>query len=174
MMGERLKKITLRFTRNVSVGTTTRVAFMAKLDARVGGRIKVGEGCQILEYAMLLAYGGTIEMGNECSVNPFSILYGHGGLKIGNKVRIAAHTVIIPANHVFNDRERLITDQGQVKRGVTIEDDVWIGAGVRILDGVKIAKGCVLAAGAVVAKSTEAFGVYAGVPARRISERHSA
>ncbi|NMC13019.1 MAG: acyltransferase, partial [Chloroflexi bacterium] len=49
--------------------------------------------------------------------------------------------------------------------------DVWIGAGVKILDGVVVSKGCVLAAGAVITHSTEPYGVYAGVPARRIKDR---
>lgn len=57
---------------------------------------------------------------------------------------------------------------------VIINRDVWIGANVTILKGVTIEEGCVIAAGAVVTKSTEAYGVYAGVPARRIAERFKA
>ena len=52
-----------------------------------------------------------------------------------------------------------------------IEDDVWIGANCTILDGVRIAKGCIIGAGSVVSKSTEPFGIYAGVPARLIKKR---
>jgi acetyltransferase-like isoleucine patch superfamily enzyme len=36
------------------------------------------------------------------------------------------------------------------KTGVTIGDDVWIGAGAIILPGVQIGDGAVVAAGAVV------------------------
>ncbi|MEZ4484842.1 MAG: DapH/DapD/GlmU-related protein [Syntrophotaleaceae bacterium] len=38
-----------------------------------------------------------------------------------------------------------------------IGDDVWIGAGVRILDGVRIGKGSVIGAGAVVAKDVPGY-----------------
>lgn len=49
--------------------------------------------------------------------------------------------------------------------------DCWIGAHSIIKCGVKIADGCIIAAGAIVTKDTEPYGVYAGVPAKRIKER---
>lgn len=89
---------------------------------------------------------------------------------IGNGVRIAAHTVIVPANHGI-DASTPIFEQPETKLGIAIEDDVWIGAGVRILDGVRIGRGCVIGAGAVVTRGTVPFGIYAGVPARQIGTR---
>ncbi|MBP2237136.1 acetyltransferase-like isoleucine patch superfamily enzyme [Sinorhizobium kostiense] len=120
---------------------------------------------------MLIPYGGAISIGDDFSLNPYSVLYGHGGLNIGNSVRIAAGCVIVPANHVFNDPHTAIRNQGLTKLGIAIEDDVWIGANVTILDGAHISRGCVIAAGSVVRGRTESFGVYAGVPARMIGRR---
>jgi acetyltransferase-like isoleucine patch superfamily enzyme len=54
--------------------------------------------------------------------------YGHGDFTVGDDVRIAAHVVVIPANHGIAEAE-LIRRQPLSKRGVTIEGDVWIGAG---------------------------------------------
>ena len=54
---------------------------------------------------------------------------------------------------------------------VTIEKDVWIGANVTILKGVTVAEGCVIGAGTVLTKSTHPYGIYVGVPGRRVSER---
>lgn len=155
----------------VHVGFGTRVSLQAKLSTMLGGRIRVGKHCRISPYALLMTYGGNIQIGDYCSINPFCVLYGHGGLKIGNHVRIAAHTVIIPANHVFDSTETPIRKQGLRTAGVEIADDVWIGTGARILDGVKIAKGCIIAAGAVVTKSTEPNGIYGGCPAKLIKMR---
>ena len=54
---------------------------------------------------------------------------------------------------------------------VIIEKDVWIGANVTILKGVTVAEGCVIGAGTVLTKSTHPYGIYVGVPGRRVSER---
>jgi acetyltransferase-like isoleucine patch superfamily enzyme len=120
---------------------------------------------------MLITYGGDIDIGVNCSVNPYCVLYGLGGLKIGDNVRIAAHTVIVPANHTFDDPSIPICRQPETKKGIIIEDDVWIGAGCRILDGVRIGRGSVIGAGSVVTKSIPEMSVAVGVPARVIRRR---
>lgn len=135
------------------------------------GSIKIGANCSIQPFAYIHSIGGKIILGNNCSVNPYTILYGGGGLIIGNNVRIAAHTVIIPANHNFQRSDLLIYQQGVSQLGIQIEDDVWIGSGVCVLDGVCIKRGCVIGAGSVVTHSTDLFGVYVGNPARKIRDR---
>jgi acetyltransferase-like isoleucine patch superfamily enzyme len=94
-----------------------------------------------------------------------------GGLRIGNDVRIAAHCVVIPANHIYEDPDRPICRQGLTKSGIVIGDDVWIGTNVTILDGTNIGKGAVIAAGAVVRGNLDPMTVYAGVPAHCIKTR---
>jgi acetyltransferase-like isoleucine patch superfamily enzyme len=74
-------------------------------------------------------------------------------------------------NHVFDDPNRLIRQQPLTCKGITIEDDCWIGTGVRILDGVTIGQGSVIGAGAVVNKDIPPYSVAVGVPAKVISKR---
>lgn len=136
-----------------------------------GGTIKIGNNCELRKGCQLLSYGGNILIGNNVSINPYTLVYGQGNITIGNYVRIAAQCVLIPSNHVFSDPTLPIYAQGLINKGITIEDDVWIGCGVRILDGVTIARGCVIGAGSVVTKSTEAYGIYVGVPAVKIKSR---
>jgi acetyltransferase-like isoleucine patch superfamily enzyme len=52
-----------------------------------------------------------------------------------------------------------------------IEDDCWLGDGVKVLDGVTIGRGSVIGAGAVVTKDIPPFSVAVGVPARVIKSR---
>lgn len=136
-----------------------------------GGSITIGRNCEVHPFAMLMTYGGHIRIGDNCSINPFTIVYGHGGVRIGDGVRIAAHTVIIPANHNPGSDNVPLQRSGVSGDGITIEDNVWLGAGSRILDGVRIHRNAIVGAGSVVTKSIAENATVAGVPARVISQR---
>lgn len=164
--------VRLRFLgRPIYVDWLARIWARGTLRIVGGGSIRIGRGSQIHDYAMLLTYGGDIRLGSNCTVNPFCVLYGHGGLTIGNGVRIAAHSVFIPANHNFDDVSKPIWQQAETRIGIVIEDDVWIGAGVRVMDGVRIGSGSVIGAGAVVTKSIPPNSVAVGIPAQVIRQR---
>lgn len=156
--------------RNVNIHPTVSISWTTSIDP-ARGAISIGKNTGLDVGVILRAYGGSITIGENCTINPYTILYGGGGLFIGNGVRIAAHCVIVAANHIFEDPDCYIYTQGETKVGINIEDDVWIGAGVRILDGVTVAKGSVVAAGAVVTKSTEPYSIVGGVPAKKIGTR---
>lgn len=85
---------------------------------------------------------------------------------IGNNVIIGPNVTISGASHPISATER----SNAIYTGdkVIIEDDVWIGAGAKILDGIVIRKGTIVCAGAVVTKNTEEFDIVAGVPAKTI------
>lgn len=55
-------------------------------------------------------------------------------------------------------------------RPITVEDEVWIGAGAIILSGVTVGRGAVVAAGAVVTKNVPPMTLAAGVPAKVIKK----
>jgi acetyltransferase-like isoleucine patch superfamily enzyme len=135
------------------------------------GSITIGDGTTIHRGAFLKSYGGRISIGKKCNINPYCVLYGHGGLAIGDDVQIATQVVAIPADHIFAGRDKPISASGEVRRGITIGNDVWIGAGARILDGSDIATGCVIGANSVVKTKTEDYGVYVGTPARLLKSR---
>lgn len=162
----------IRGVRNIEFGDTFfSIPHHTIIEAQKKSYIKIGKNFDLHPYAVLSTRGGFIDIGDNCSVNEFCVLYGHGGLKIGNGVRIATHTIIIPANHNYSDINKQIRLQGETKEGVEIEDDVWIGARVTILDGVTIGTGCVIGAGSVVTKSIPPYSVAVGVPAEVIKKR---
>jgi acetyltransferase-like isoleucine patch superfamily enzyme len=86
-------------------------------------------------------------------------------------VRIATHCVIVPANHRFDSLDVPIARQPVVAKGISVEDDVWIGANSVILDGVTIGTGSVIGAGSVVTRDIQPFSVCVGNPARVIGIR---
>lgn len=158
------------FYRNVKIGKNTCIEKGVKFSTLNGGVITIGENCVIKNGVCFITEGGNISIGNNCSFNPYAMIYGQGGLKIGNGVRVATHAVIIPSNHIFSDKTKFIYEQGLTKFGISINDNVWIGASAVILDNVSIGFGTVVAAGSVVTKNTEEFSVYAGIPAKQIKK----
>jgi acetyltransferase-like isoleucine patch superfamily enzyme len=150
----------------IRIHPTSMVSSKAVIRVCGGGSITVGRNCEIHDFAIILTYGGDIVIGDHCSVNPFTVIYGHGGTRIGNGVRIAAHSVIIPANHVAGTSDRPLHASGVTAQGIDIADDVWIGAGVTVLDGVRIGPHSIIGAGSVVTRSVPGNAVAMGVPAR--------
>lgn len=166
-----IRRFFINLDPHIHIGRYTVIERGAILSTRYGGSIEIGANCYISKYAHILTCGGDIRIGDNSTVNPLAMIYGQGGLNIGKGVRIATQTAILPSNHIFNDRDIYIFQQGLSKKGISIEDDVWIGAGVKILDGVTLKKGCIIGANSVVTKSTTEYGIYVGSPAKKIKER---
>lgn len=143
-----------------------------KFLGRSDGRIEIGKNCTIMPGAIIAAYQGFVQIGDYVSINPYSVVCGHGGVSIGEGTRIVSHCVIIPANHIFNDPNKFIKDQGLSRKGINIGRDVWLETGVRILDGVTIGDGgAVIGAGGVITKSVDSGSIAVGVPAKVIGRR---
>ncbi|RZK18705.1 MAG: acyltransferase, partial [Flavobacterium sp.] len=132
-----LKLIHIKKNKNINIARDTTIYENVQIETNYGGSITIGSNNEILYGACLMTYGGKIDIGNNCSINPYTIIYGHGkGVKIGNNVLIAGHTMIIPSNHIYTSLHNPINQQGSTSKGIIIEDDVWLGSGVKVLDGV--------------------------------------
>ena len=134
-------------------------------------QIVIGAKAKIKQYCILGPRNGHIRIGKGTTINPFCVLLGYGGIDIGNNVRIAAGTSIIAFNHNFDNVDIPIASQGNNWKGIKIDDDVWIGTGVKILDGVHISSGCVIGANSTVTKSLPPLSVAVGSPAKVIKMR---
>jgi acetyltransferase-like isoleucine patch superfamily enzyme len=129
-------------------------------------KLVLGDGSCIASGAVLR---GDVSIGAECSINPYAHIVGK--VTIGRGCRIAALASIYGFNHGFDRTDLMIKDQPSTSVGVTLEDDVWVGANAVICDGVTIGAHSVVAAGAVVTKSFEPFTVIGGNPARVLRDR---
>ena len=162
----------------LKIDPTAKISPLADIEESVRGTlIQVGPRTVIDSFVKIKPAGGMgdVVIGADCAINSGTVIYTGNGVRIGDAVAIAANCTLAPTNHAIADRDRLIRDQGfqPSKGGIVIEDDVWLGANVVLLDGALLRKGCVIAAGSVVRGEVEAYAIYAGAPARRIGERGS-
>jgi len=112
-----------------------------------------------------------LELGDNVSIHPMCYIDASGGIKIGNDVSIAHSTTILSEEHKFSSVELNIRDQGCELKQTVVDNNVWIGAGCRILAGCKINSGSIVAAGAVVKNEVGNNVIVGGVPAKIIKER---
>lgn len=158
---------------NIELGDNVTIREFALLQCgNRKGHIRVGDNSYVGVFAQLItAKTGAIEVGSNCSIQDFSMVLGNGGVKIGDDTRIAAQTLLLSADHAFDDEHSLLRLQGRKAAPIEIAHNVWIAAGVRITSGVTIGAGSVVATGAVVTKSFADNSLIAGVPARLLRSR---
>lgn len=111
-----------------------------------------------------LVAGAFTYIGPRCRIYP--------KVSIGNYSLIANDVMIIGGDHNYLTAGIPTTFNGRAGvKPTTIGDDVWIGARCIIMCGVKIGNGAIIAAGSVVTKDIDPYGIYGGVPAKKIKER---
>jgi acetyltransferase-like isoleucine patch superfamily enzyme len=160
----------------LKIDPTAVISPLADVEASVRGTlIEIGARTVIDAFVKIKPAGGSGEVviGADCAINSGTVIYTGNGVRIGDAVLIAANCTLAPTNHAFADTSRRIRDQGfQPSRGgIVIEDDVWLGANVVVLDGAVIGRGAVIAAGAIVRGQVEPNAIYAGAPAVRVGAR---
>lgn len=141
-----------------------RYAVLKTIVKSLGENVSIHEGVYILNPENL-------QIGNNVSIHPMCYIDAFGNITIGDNVSIAHGVTILSANHQYKDYDKMINDQGVVKRPLKIENNIWIGAKATLLGGITVKSGTIIAAGAVVTKNYGENVVLAGIPAKVIKMR---
>lgn len=155
---------------------------------------RVGENVKISRKASI--YGaGNISIGNNVRIDDFCIL--SGCIEIGNFVHIAAYTSLFAgtvgiimkdfsclssrcAVYAISDdysgnslTNPMVPDQYRKvqESQVVLEKHVLVGTGSTILPGVILGEGTSVGAMSLINKSLEPWGMYVGIPCKKIRER---
>lgn len=132
--------------------------------------VYLGDGVNI--YPNITLWGpGRIDIGNNTEIGINSVIYSYERVSIGNDTSIAANCYIIDSNHGIC-KDSLIRNQSSTVKGpVIIDEDVWLGAGVKVLSGVHIGQGAVIGAQSLVNSDIPPYAIAVGVPAKVIGYR---
>ena len=147
----------------------------AVLDAKgeENAGISLGDNVLIGRNSILSCKEGSIFIGDYCNISANCSLLSETEIRMGKYCFLAGQCYLVAGgNHSFEDVSLPIMFQPSVsKGGIKIGEDVWLGAGVIVLDGVTLDKGCVVGAGSVITQSFPEYAVAVGVPARTVKNR---
>lgn len=149
-----------RFAFSPSINLIYRWKLLNKLGWKEIEEAYIRDGCLFIGY--------DLKISKDSYLNRQVFIDASARVEIGSHVQFGPRSSIITSTHKIGDASCRGGEPD--RKPVTIKDGCWIGAGAMILPGVTVAEGCIIAAGAVVAKDTEAHGLYAGVPAKRIKD----
>ena len=107
--------------------------------------------------------GAIIEIGNNCGFSG-TVIGAALHIKIGNNVRCGANTLITDSDWHTDDYRT-----GKEK-DVVIEDNVWLGYGVKVLKGVHIGENSLIGTNSVVTKDIPANVIAVGNPCKVIRQ----
>lgn len=139
-------------------------------------RISIGDNTRIDDFCVLSAGEGGIHVGRNVHIAVFSSLMGGGAIYLEDFSNISSRVAVYSSNDDYSGE--FMTNPtvpseftGVVHAPVRIGRHVIIGSGSVILPGVTLEDGVAIGALSLVRKDCEAFGIFGGVPARRIGVR---
>ncbi|WP_346883822.1 acyltransferase [uncultured Algibacter sp.] len=127
---------------------------------KCGDNIRIGTRVTIKGWEFL-------EIGENVSIHDNCFIDASGEIELKNNISIAHNSTLLSTTHTYNDGVPIKYNE-IVKQKLIIQDDVWIGCGVRVLNNLEIKHRVIVAAGAVVNKSLDNNAIYGGIPAKKI------
>ncbi len=157
-----------------SVGTDVQISDHASFYGCAG--IALGNNIRIDDFCVLSAGAGGICVGDYVHIAVYSSLIGAGVITLSDFCNISSRVSIYSSNDDYSGAaltNPTVPSQytGATHADVLIGRHVIVGSGSVILPGVTLEDGVAVGALSLVKSTCKAFGIYAGQPVVRISER---
>lgn len=136
-------------------------------------KMTFGNNVRIDDFCIL---SGNIILGNNIHISAYVALYGAKGIELEDYTGISARSTIYSAMDDFSG-EFLVgpiypEEYTHVTGGkVTVRAYTQIGANVLVFPDLTIGEGCVVGAYSMVRRSIEPWGIYYGLPVKRVKDR---
>lgn len=142
-------------------------------------RIALGDHVRIDDFCVLSAGKGGIRIGSWVHIGCLASLIGAGEIEIGDVSTLSSRVAVYSSNDDYTGAGLTNPTVPMVFRRVTdapvrIGRHVVVGTGTVILPGVTLGDGVAVGALTLVKRSLAAFGIYAGIPAKRLRPRSKA
>ena len=167
--------LTFRHPHKIRIGACTVIDDFAVLDAKgeENEGILVGEHAYIGRNAILSCKEGSIRLGDHSNVSANCTLLSETEIILGQYCFLAGNCYLVAGgNHSFADVSKpMMLQPSLAKGGIHVGDDVWLGAGVIVLDGVTIGAHSVIGAGSVVSSPLAEYAYARGARTLKIQDR---
>ena len=166
--------VTVRVPMQIELGSNVIIDDNAVLDAKGDPSvsfIRCGSDVEISRNVILSCKEGSISIGNLVSIGRNSLLSSISELKIGDDCSIGPFCCLLASGHGWDDPDKPVMLQNREVKRIVIEDNVWLGAHVTVMDGVTIGRNSIVCVGSVVTQDIAPYRIAAGVPARVINKR---
>ena len=138
------------------------------------GRLVIGAWAHIGDGNKLRAHEGTLRLGEKIVLGTDNVVNCYLDIEIGAATLIADWVYICDFDHVTDQLDVPIKDQGIVKAPVRIGPGSWLGTKVSVLRGTVVGEGSVLAAHTVARGTYPDYAIVGGVPGKVIKDRRVA
>lgn len=169
------KNVTLRHPHKIKIGDGVVINDFVVLDAfgENDSGIRIGDQSLISRNTVLNSKGGFIEIGMRTNIGMFCTLFSRDcRVHVGNDVLMSAYCHLMGGgNHSMDRTDIPIAYQGAECLGINIDDNVWLGSGVKILDGCSVGKDSVVGTNSFVNSDLPEYSISAGLPAKVIRKR---
>ena len=169
------RNMTLRHPHKISIGDNSFIDDNVVLDAKgeTNEGIRIGANAYVGRNTALSCKEGSIYLDDYANISANCSLLSETEIRMGRYSFLAGECYLVAGgNHNITDTSTPIMFQPSLsKGGIKIGEDVWLGAGVIVLDGVTIGRGSVVGAGAVVAAPLPDYSYAVGSRALRIHDR---
>jgi putative colanic acid biosynthesis acetyltransferase WcaF len=126
---------------------------------------RIGAGV-VIKPRVNVKYPWNLEVGDHAWIGEAAWLDSLAPIRIGAHACLSQGCTIETGNH---DWSRATFDL--IVKPVVVEEGAWAAVKSLLLPGSRLASHSVLGAGSVLAGDTEPYGVYVGVPARKVKDR---
>lgn len=138
--------------------------------------IKIGNNVRIDDFCVLSAGIGGIEIGSYIHIAVYSSLIGAGKIVLNDFCNISSKVAIYSSNDDYSGEfmtNPMVPSQytNVTSLDIMFEKHVIVGSGSVILPGVTLGEGVAIGALSLVNKNCSDFGIYIGIPVKRIKER---
>jgi acetyltransferase-like isoleucine patch superfamily enzyme len=165
--------VVLRHPHKVRLGDGVTIDDLVVLDAKGTSNrgIDIGPGAFLGRGTILSCKDGDIALGEHANLGFHCEVFSGSSVTVGAHALFAAQVYLVGGGHEFEARDAAVIEQPRTSRGIVLGDNVWLGAGAKVLDGLRIGSHVVVGAGAVVTADLPEGAIAAGVPARVVRLR---